>query len=480
MRKPYPITNHRQPPRAIYSKPVPQPAGRISLMSIQEEIQHQAHRGMAGARRLKIIRIEQSTVISDPLNVARPPFSVPALAPSQHEAAPRRALSPAPAEPPELECWLDGKFVRLRRVGEMVTDEAGNFYEVNGQHMRPLGELVRDERGGIFEIQSASEIKADEDAKKKTNEKANVSSTGQAQATPASTNGGSHSVKTQSQPARAQSVQAVASPGYSKIVADPGLYLKITWGRIKKELTTHLKHPEKLRDEDVIECYAQIYEAQRMLPASELAALELGDASFASQFHPLTQNKAQALGAPQLFKPTRELFETRDANRHIYAGQRVYRLWPVFDPTIERAKPSPPIAKQEKSAPTPRHQIPPQYLNPLLFKYSREEVLYDMKSALGTLPPESSALACCFFIYPMRALKALFAFIPSKGRMKKWRAILVGKEADQQLWAVTPPRGFSYNTAVRRWAEYTLSKAGYDAERMLLEWEIFWRRKGWN
>src|SRR5262249_53407419 len=134
-----------------------------------------------------------------------------------------------------------------------------------------------------------------------------------------------------------------------------------------------------------IECYAQIYEAERILPASELAALEWGNASLASQFHPLTQNKAQALGVPQLFKPTREPFETRDSSRQIHTGQRVYCLWPVFDPTVERAKPSAPIAEPEESATTLRNQIPPQYLNPLQFKYSREEVLYDMKSALGTL-----------------------------------------------------------------------------------------------
>ncbi len=137
MRKPYPITNHRQPSRAIDSRPDPRLAGRISLLDIQEGIQHPAHRGMAGARRLKIVRIEQITVFSDPLDAARPPFNVPALAPSHHEAASRRALSPAQPEPPELECWLEGKFVRLRRVGEMVTDEAGNFYEVNGQQSAP-------------------------------------------------------------------------------------------------------------------------------------------------------------------------------------------------------------------------------------------------------------------------------------------------------------------------------------------------------
>jgi hypothetical protein len=476
MRKPYPITSHRQPSRAIYSRPDPRLAGRISLLTIQEEIQYPAHPSLAGARRLKIVRIEQSAVSSDALGDAHAPFSVPAFAPSHLEAASRRVLAPPQAEPPELECWLEGKFVRLRRVGEMVTDEAGNFYEVNGQQFRPLGELVRDERGRMFEIQSASEIKAAEDAKEKTN----GSSIGQEQATPASTNGNSRSVETQPQPAGAKAVQATASPGYCKIVANPGLYLKITWARIKNELTTQLKHPEKLRDDDVVECYVQIYEAQRTLLASELAALELGDASLASQLHPLTQNKAQVLGVPQLFKPTREPFGTRAANRHIYAGQRVYRLSPVFDPTVERAKPSEPIAKPEESATTPRHQIPHQYLNPLQFKYSREEVLYDMKSVLGTLPPEAGAVVRWFFIYPLRLLKASITSVMSRRRMKKWRKMLEGRNQDEQLWVVTPPRSFPQHPGVRRWAEERLSQAGYDPRSMFLEWEIFWRRKGWK
>jgi hypothetical protein len=476
MRKPYPITNHRQPSRAIYSRPDRRMAGRISFLDIQEEIQHPAHRGLAGARRLKIVRIEQSTVLSDAPEVARPPFGAPAPARSHPEAQSRRPLSPPQSEPQELELWLEGKFVRLRRVGEMVTDEAGNFYEVNGRQLRPLGELVRDERGIVFEIQPASEIKAPEDA----NEKTNLSSIGQEQATPASTNRASRRVETPSQPTRAQAVQAAASPSYRKIVADPGLYLKIPWARIKNELKTQLKHPEKLRDDDVIECYAQIYEAEQTLAASELAAHEFGDASLASHFHPLTQNKAQALGAPQLFKPTREPFESRAASRQIHAGQRVFCIWPVFDPTVGRAKPSEPIAKPEEAATTPRHQIPHQYLNPLQFKYSREEVLYDMKSALGTLPPEAGSLARWFFIYPLRMLKAFITWFMSRRRMKKWRAMLEGKNHDEQLWAITPPRSFPYHPSVRRWAEERLLQAGYDPRRMFLEWEIFWRRKGWN
>ena len=90
--------------------------------------------------------------------------------------------------------------------------------------------------------------------------------------------------------------------------------------------------------------------------------------------------------------PPREPFETRAKSRQIYAGQRVYRLRPVFDPTIERdhtsGRPSVASAKRLRHC----HQIPQQYLNPLQFKYSREEVLYDMQGVLGTLPPQAHAL----------------------------------------------------------------------------------------
>jgi hypothetical protein len=236
-----------------------------------------------------------------------------------------------------------------------------------------------------------------------------------------------------------------------------------------------------LRDHDVLECHAQIYEVQRTLPARQLAALALGNAAFASQLQPLTQAKAQMLSAPQLFKPPREPFETHATSRQIYAGQRVYRLWPVFDPTIEQDHTSgrPSVASAEKAA-TLRTQIPQQYLNPLQFTYSREEVLYDMHGVLGTLPPQANALTRWLFIYPLRLLKVSRIVISSGRRLKKWRAMLKGKHPDEQLWAVTPPRGFSYHPTVRHWAEEVLTETGYDPQRMFLEWEIFWRRRGWN
>jgi hypothetical protein len=482
MRKPYPIPTHRLPPQAAPAMPNLPPGRRVSLLAMQEEIQIPAQRGFAGARRLKILRIEQASLPPDAL-APPPPLREPMRAPFTHTAPPRRTPLPPhlelrtelPAEPPEFECWLEGKHVRLRGVAEMMADEAGNYYEVRGEQLRPLGELVSDERGRIFEIQPASEIHSTAAAKERVGE--NSSDQGQLAST--ATDDG-HYDETPSPPTRAQAVQAADSPGYRKLIADPGLYLKLPWARVKSELAPQLKHPEKLRDDVLIECHAQIYEAQRTLPAAELGVLELGDDSLASQLHPLTQAKAQVLGAPQLFKSTREPFETRAANRQIYAGQRVYRIWPLFDPTVERAKPSEPIAKPEESATTPRHQIPPQYMNPLQFKYSREEVLYDMRGVLGTLPIESGALMRWLFVYPLRLLKTLITMMCGRRGLKKWRAMLEGKCVDEQLWAVTPPRGFSYHPTVRCWAEEMLIQTGHDSRYMFLEWEIFWRRKGWN
>jgi hypothetical protein len=75
----------------------------------------------------------------------------------------------------------------------------------------------------------------------------------------------------------------------------------------------------------------------------------------------------------------------------------------------------------------------------------------------------------------------VFRLVISSGRrLKKWRVMLQDKSPDEQLWAVTPPCGFSSHPAVRRWAEEMLTQAGYDPQHMFLEWEIFWRRRGWN
>ena len=477
MQRRYPITTSRSQSGAVKPSRRPQPSPRIgrrvSLVALQEEIQLPAHQGPAAIHKLKILRIEQMGVPVDALPAARSAIGAQHSG-KQVAAATRRGLPQSQTEPPELECRLDGRSVRLRSVRELVTDDSGNVYEVNGRQLRPLGELVRDEHGRVFEVRPTSESPAAESA----NEQPNGSATHHREAGSKTEN--DKRAEAPAQPA-AQAVPKEPSRGYSKIIADPGLYLKIPWAHAKGELTMLIQQPEKLSDADEIECYAQIYEAQRAVPVAEIAAAELGDGALHSQLHPLTRDKAQMLGAPQLFRPTRYPFDTRASSRQVHAGQRVFRVWPVFDPTADReSKPNKQPAATGDERPILRSEIPRQCLNAQHYQYSREEVLYDMKSALGTLPPEAGALVRWFFIYPLRMLKASITSVMSRRRMKKWRMMLEGKNHDEQLWAVTPPRSFAHHPSVRRWAEERLSQAGYDPRRMFLEWEIFWRRKGWK
>jgi len=65
-----------------------------------------------------------------------------------------------------------------------------------------------------------------------------------------------------------------------------------------------------------------------------------------------------------------------------------------------------------------------------------------------------------------------------RNEFRKWRALLAGKSTDEQLWAVHPPAGTLGDSAVREWAQQTLERGGYDAQKMIGEWEIFWRRRG--
>jgi hypothetical protein len=475
MRNAYPPTPYRLPSPAIPANAGPQLGTRTALIALQEELQVMTRHGLVGARRMKIVCIEQAAALPNTMTLPRPPLQEPIAVSAQLVTASRGALPSPQPEPTELEGLLNGQRVHLRHVSEAMADEAGNLYEMHGRQVRPLGELVSDERGRIFEVQPARQAQpiAAEHPRASASEPEHV--------IPSSTPNNGHRAETTSQPTHTRVTQTEPIPAYRKIVADPGLYLKLPWARIKGELAPHLQHPEQLRDDELLDCYAQIYEAQQTIPAAQLATLALGDAMFASQLQPLTRAKAQMLGAAELFKPTYEPFAIRGNSRQIYVGQRVYRLWPVFDPTIARATTSdrPSVSSAEKAA-TLRNQIPQQYLNPLQFQYSREEVLYDMNGVLGALPPQANALTRWLFIYPLRLLK-VFRIVISNGRqLKKWRAMRKGKIPDEQLWAVTPPRGFSYHPAVRRWAEEALIQAGYDPQGMFLEWEIFWRRKGWN
>ena len=485
MRKRYPPINGTTTP-AMNSSRSRAGGGGFSMLAIEEVVQLPTGRGVVAARRLRILRmIEPPSTEDQPLN-SPAQIRPQKTAPSGPEGRSRQALPHSTAKPEKPECLLDGKRVGLRSVGEVVADEAGSFYEVCGRQLRRLGELVRDERGRIYEVDHSADQRKDEPSKTGLNR---APKKPQACGLPPTASASTELKPDQQSRAKPSNVARQTTDevhgemrrGYRKILADPGLYLEIPYGRIKNEIAPQLQHAGRLRDGDLIECYAQIYEAQRALPTAEIAARELGNSGLDWQLHPFARDMAQKLGVPELFKSTGYPFETQASTRQLYAGQRVYCIRPTFDPTAEREtesgsqSPAPP--KQDLAL---RAEIPQQYLNPIQFKYSREEVLYDMRGLLGTLAPDAGTLVCWLLIYPLRITMSLGAAIVSGRRLKKWRTMLAGKSSDEQLWAVTPPRGFSHHLAVRRWAEETLALEGYDARIMIIEWEIFWRRKGWK
>src|SRR5262245_57350640 len=154
MRKAYPSMSYHIPSPVRQTIPGPQMGKQMSLLVLQEELQLPTRHGLVGTHRMRIVRIEQSAMLPDPLTLSRSPLPEPVPV-----SAPLAATLPRSLPPPQpaLEGWLDGQRVHLRSVGETMTDEAGNFYEVHGQHLRPLGALVSDEHGRIFEVQPVRE-----------------------------------------------------------------------------------------------------------------------------------------------------------------------------------------------------------------------------------------------------------------------------------------------------------------------------------
>jgi len=125
------------------------------------------------------------------------------------------------------------------------------------------------------------------------------------------------------------------------------------------------------------------------------------------------------------------------------------------------------LLHKQNATPVPaplKDAIPAGFVKEWDFKLTHEEALYDMnaKPTIGSLIS--------------RLGHKLFSF--RRGReLRKWQALLVGKTVDEQLWSVRPPAGLIADSLIRDWAVQTLQGGGYDPRKMIVEWEIFWRRR---
>jgi len=256
----------------------------------------------------------------------------------------------------------------------------------------------------------------------------------------------------------------IAEPGIShrKLFADPGLWRIVLWGDFKEILARQLAHPERLRDSYRLPCYVQVIETERTVAIEELAAIYKSD-KCQTPLYVLTDEIAAKL---DLVLPLRAAppHDVPRAPHTLPAHERVFRLVAANDPTIDVVA----TVKNKQTAQTPKvlkETIPEGFIKEWEFKISREEAAYDInaKATLGSL---------------IRGFCRQLRVIKLRNEFRKWHALLAGKSTDEQLWAVHPPAGMLGHSAVRDWLRQTLERGGYDVQKMIGEWEILWRRRG--
>jgi hypothetical protein len=343
--------------------------------------------------------------------------------------------------------------------GEILRCERGTFYEHCRGQIRPLHRLFAGPRGEILELPSA----LDRGSRRPERGERDDSSVHNEAARPET-----HPLEAAAtEPAENASEQSGAT--FRALFPEPGERRMIAWGEFKDLLEPQISHPERLRGSHQLLCDVQIFEVIIPQTLEALATAALGKASALSQLRPLTAEVARKLGVAP---PGRKVPASHPGL--LSRSERYLRLCLANDPTadVQRSTVELQAHLLRHSAEPPRdpaigkNAIPERYLKPWEFRFSREEVLYEM-NVVAAFQGRIGA-----------AIRRLARWLRWRSALRKWQVLLCGKNFDEQLWAVRPPAGGLTHRAVRQWATRTLELAGYQPRTMLLEWEIFWRRKG--
>ena len=303
------------------------------FIRMKENVQIPVNGHLVQLKRVRLIRIEgDQGAVARALNFAsgfpgRPlhglpprvgrnlPPQRPATERFENPRAPGYPLPPGainntipPGEPPNG---------NLRLLGEVVIDDEGRLYEVLNSRP-PLNHGSSNGHPPVEDIAPAGNVR---------------------NPMPPTSRNGRHFPPT------------TRGSAYEKIFADPGLPLQLDFGTFEEELRLCLAHPDQMQPETLLDCSLQVYQLRMPVPFHHLAAVELGDARLAARFRPLTPQKAEILGIPQLFVGG-------EANRAV-ACSRLYLLRPAADPTLRPAPPPEPATTNEKNngAPPPRQGL---------------------------------------------------------------------------------------------------------------------------
>jgi len=357
-----------------------------------------------------------------------------------------------------------------RLQGELLCNESGRLYERIGHYVHPVHQLVAGPHGEVLDLEPPSA--------RRSRVRLPVHDPSDDEAIDAVVGTPDRS-SIDSSDAAATGPRSRTALSWRELFPASTRPRVVHFGEFKAMLGPQLLHPERLRDEHRLPCRVRVFESARVQRLDTLASEILRGAS--GQLLPLTPALAAKLEILELAPPRSALAKADREPGLIFPGERGVRLEVWNDPTAS-APPSsqaPTRIVEESSATASvvasaataeearslKKAIPDRFLAPWQFAVSRDEALYDLnmevaRSGLGSL------------------IARWFGAAKSNREFRKWQVLLGGKSLDDQLWAVRPPLRGPLHRVVRDWARRTLEAAGYDPDAMLLEWEIFWRRKG--
>jgi hypothetical protein len=260
-------------------------------------------------------------------------------------------------------------------------------------------------------------------------------------------------------------------PGVRSLLPEPGHEAIVRCGDFRALLTLQAAQPERLRDGHRLRVRVRVHEIRRERRLRDVAEEVLEDPSRSGEFALLGEAQVARLGLAGKLPPPGVLARpVRPAPDVLVPGERVFSLDLIDDPTLadEAGAASPrPEAEGGPRADTaePRRSIPQAFCRPCEFRKTREAVLLEMERERLT----SGRLRT--------SLRRVASRLGRGDEHERWLDRRGGRTLDEQLWGVPPPRGGFSDPRVIEWARETLRDAGYDADALLREWEVFWRRK---
>ncbi len=340
--------------------------------------------------------------------------------------------------------------------GLVLSDREGRLYEKHDERVRPLGRVIKGADGRLFELVLCDERSRpahdpDEECRTEPEE--------------------DH-----------KDLQQVKKPstGYRPLFLGNEIKRTVRFSEVKGLLLSQIMEPNRLRDDHRLLCHVEMFEMIRSQSMESFSSSLLSETGIAGQLQLLTEVMMQKLQLTEMLRyrsPVREM-GTRQPGM-LLPGDRVFRLILVSDPTSNRGpihsdkpkatagpegavtQPKQGFVPSRRSMPS-KTSIPDRFLKPWEFQLSREEALYDIRMQSRNHS----------FLDRFRTWKR------NGEELKKWQALLIGKEFEEQLWGVRPPSHSFQQSEVRDWVQRTLGQAGYDVGVMLPEWEVYWRRKG--